>query len=68
MPVPNDEQTCSLISLVFFSYLDPVILLGYRVPHIKANQLPPLSDTDYSKNLVKKAFPVRRYVSKTDLP
>jgi len=59
MPVPNDEQTCSIASLLFYSYLDPVIFLGYRVPHLKPEQLPPLCDTDYTKTLVKKHFPVR---------
>ncbi|KAF8956519.1 multidrug resistance-associated ABC transporter [Flammula alnicola] len=57
MPVPNDEQTCSLFSFLLYSYLDPVIFLGYRVEHLEVNQLPPLSDTDYSKNLIKRAFP-----------
>jgi hypothetical protein len=59
MPVTNDEHTCSLISLVVYSYLDPVIFLGAKVSHLKFDQLPPLMDTDYSKNLVKRAFPVR---------
>ncbi|KAF9475019.1 multidrug resistance-associated ABC transporter [Pholiota conissans] len=57
MPVINDEQTCSLFSLVLYTFLDPVILLGSRVAHLKYDQLPPLSDTDYSKNLTKYAFP-----------
>ncbi|KAF8963033.1 multidrug resistance-associated ABC transporter [Flammula alnicola] len=57
MPVTNDEQTCSLFALVMYTYLDPIIFLGYRVPHLKFDQLPPLSDTDYSKNLTSKAFP-----------
>ncbi|KAF8966510.1 multidrug resistance-associated ABC transporter [Flammula alnicola] len=57
MPVTNDEQTCSLFSLIMYSYLDPIIFLGYRVPHLRFDQLPPLSDTDYSKNLTSKAFP-----------
>lgn len=59
MTVTNDEQTCSLVSLITFKYLDPVIFLGYRVPHLKSDQLPPLSDIEYAKNLTKKAFPVR---------
>jgi len=59
MPETNDEQTCSLFSLITYIYLDPVVLLGYRVPHLKYDQLPPLSDTDYARNLRKKAFPVR---------
>ncbi|KAF8963030.1 multidrug resistance-associated ABC transporter [Flammula alnicola] len=57
MPVPNDEQTCSLFSFLMYSYLDPVIFLGYRVEHLEVDQLPPLSDTDSSKHLIKRAFP-----------
>lgn len=58
MPVTNDEQTCSLFALAVYTYLDPVILQGYRVPHLPFDQLPPLSDTDYAKNLTGSAFPV----------
>lgn len=58
MPVPNDEQTCSLFSLVVYSYLDPIIFLGGRVSHLRFDQLPPLSDTDFSKKLTEEAFPV----------
>jgi len=58
MPKSNDEQTCSLFSLITYIYLDPIILLGYRVPHLKYDQLPPLSDTDYASNLRGEAFPV----------
>ncbi|KJA23280.1 hypothetical protein HYPSUDRAFT_201568 [Hypholoma sublateritium FD-334 SS-4] len=57
MPVTNDEQTCSLFALVVYTYLDPIIFLGARVSHLRFDQLPPLSDTDYSKNLTKEAFP-----------
>lgn len=59
MPVTNDEHTSSLISLALYTYLDPVILLGAKVSHLKYDQLPPLMDTDYSENLIKRAFPVR---------
>ncbi len=58
MPVTNDEQTCSLFALVVYSYLDPIIFLGGRVPHLRFDQLPPLSDTDFSKHLTSEAFPV----------
>ncbi|KAF8811726.1 hypothetical protein BYT27DRAFT_7160557 [Phlegmacium glaucopus] len=57
MPEPNPEQTCSLFSLVFYTYLDPVIMLGYRVPHLRFDQLPPLSDSDFSQHITKNAFP-----------
>ncbi|KJA13741.1 hypothetical protein HYPSUDRAFT_530239 [Hypholoma sublateritium FD-334 SS-4] len=57
MPVTNAEQTCSIFSLAVYTYLDPVIFLGARVPHLAFDQLPPISDTDYAKNLIEKAFP-----------
>jgi ABC-type multidrug transport system fused ATPase/permease subunit len=57
MPEPNPEQTCSLFALASYAYLDPVIMLGYRLPHLHFDQLPPLSDSDYSQNITKNAFP-----------
>ena len=60
MPVTNDEQTCSIFALAAYTYLDPIIFLGARVPHLAFDQLPPISDTDYAKHLTEKAFPVCR--------
>lgn len=54
---PNPEQTASLISLVTYAFLDPTILLANRIPHLSADQLPPIADYDQAKNLVKKSFP-----------
>ena len=65
MPEPNPEQTCSLFALIFYTYLDPVIMLGYRVPHLRFDQLPPLSDSDYSQHITKHAFPVE-FIFKTN--
>jgi hypothetical protein len=58
MPVANAEQTSSLFSLVLYFFLDPIIFLGYRVPHLKFDQLPPLCDYDYAENLRARAWPV----------
>jgi len=58
MPFPIAEQTCSIFSLMFYFHLDPIIFLGYRVPHLKSDQLPPSPDSDYVKNLLSKHFPV----------
>ncbi|PPQ72967.1 hypothetical protein CVT25_004484, partial [Psilocybe cyanescens] len=57
MPVPNDEQTCSLFALYMYTYLDPIIFLGYRVSHLQYDQISPLSDSDYSRHLTQFAFP-----------
>lgn len=54
---PSPEQVTPLISLVLWTFLDPVVWLAYRVPHLKFEQLPPLADYDAGKNLVTKGFP-----------
>ncbi|KAF7319288.1 ATP-binding cassette transporter [Mycena chlorophos] len=56
MPVPNPEQSASLFSLMFYVFLDPIILLGYRLRHITPDQLPPLADYDYAANIKAKNF------------
>ncbi|KAG5648265.1 hypothetical protein DXG03_006224 [Asterophora parasitica] len=57
MPVPNPEQTASLFSLVTYSFLDPIIFLAHRIPHLSHEQLPPLSDYDSAQELKAKSFP-----------
>lgn len=52
----NPEQTTSLLSLILYSFLDPIIFLAYRVPRLSHDMLPPLADYDYTKNLVKRSF------------
>jgi hypothetical protein len=58
MPETNTEQTASILSLALYSFLDPIIFLGYRIPHLKIEQLPPLCDYDSAENLKARAFPV----------
>ncbi|KAL4243444.1 hypothetical protein ABKN59_001093 [Abortiporus biennis] len=53
---PNPEQTCSLLSLMLYNFLDHVIFLAYRVPHLGYDKLPPLADYDETKNLVARSF------------
>lgn len=57
MPTPNPEQTASLISLVFFSFLDYIVFAAYRMPHFPYERLPPLADYDYLEALRKRSFP-----------
>ncbi|KAJ3511583.1 hypothetical protein NLJ89_g4015 [Agrocybe chaxingu] len=57
MPVTNGEDTCSLFSLLVFAFLDPVVSLAYRESHLRFDQLPPLMDKDYAKNMKRKSFP-----------
>ncbi|KAG6837885.1 hypothetical protein H0H93_013038 [Arthromyces matolae] len=57
MEVPNPEQTASLLSLAVYSFLDPIVFLAYKIPHLSHEQLPPLSDSDYAKTLKANSFP-----------
>ena len=52
----NPEQTTPLLSLMLYTFLDPIIFLAYRVPHLSHDMLPPLADYDYTRNLVKRSF------------
>ncbi|KAF8953252.1 multidrug resistance-associated ABC transporter [Flammula alnicola] len=56
MSTPNPEQTASIISMVTYSYLDSVIIMGYKVPHLRADQLPPLADSDFAQYQTGRAF------------
>ncbi|OSX68144.1 hypothetical protein POSPLADRAFT_1043275 [Postia placenta MAD-698-R-SB12] len=49
---PLTKQTASLASLVFFTWIDPIVFKAYRVPHLSVDELPPLADYDDSESLV----------------
>ncbi|KAJ7919040.1 P-loop containing nucleoside triphosphate hydrolase protein [Mycena leptocephala] len=53
---PIGSRPASLISTMFYFFLDPIVFLGYRVPHLTHDQLPPLCDYDASANLKKRNF------------
>ncbi|KAK0478556.1 hypothetical protein IW261DRAFT_1551827 [Armillaria novae-zelandiae] len=57
MPLPSPEQTAPLISMMLHSYLDPLVLKAYRIPHLPFDQLPPLADYDTSQVLKARSFP-----------
>ncbi|KAJ7904073.1 hypothetical protein B0H13DRAFT_2663493 [Mycena leptocephala] len=63
MPAPNPEQTASPLSLLLFTFLDPVILLAYKLPHLPYDLLPPLADSDSSEHLKKREH---RYVLQSE--
>jgi hypothetical protein len=52
----NPEQTASLFSFLFYVWLDPLIFKAYRLPHLGTEHLPPLSDYDYTKNLIARSY------------
>ncbi|KAJ8594874.1 hypothetical protein M405DRAFT_929881 [Rhizopogon salebrosus TDB-379] len=54
---PHPEQTSSWLSMILYTWLDPIVFKAYRVPHLPQEELPPLADHDYSRNLKKKSFP-----------
>ncbi|KAJ6519437.1 hypothetical protein C8R45DRAFT_1066135 [Mycena sanguinolenta] len=56
MPVPNPEQTASIISTLLYFFMDPIVFLGYREKHLSHDQLPPLADYDYAGNLKAQNF------------
>ncbi|KAH9967588.1 hypothetical protein BC827DRAFT_1264378 [Russula dissimulans] len=47
----NPEQTASRLSMMLYTFLDPIIFLANRVPHLSQDMLPPLADYDYAKNI-----------------
>jgi hypothetical protein len=57
----NPEQTTSLFSLVIYAFLDPLLFLAARLPHLGHENLFPLADYDYSRNTTRKAFPVTAF-------
>jgi hypothetical protein len=56
---PNPEQTASVFSMWTYSFLDPIVFLAYRVPHLAFSRLPPLADYDHTHNLKVTSFKVR---------
>ncbi|KAI9438180.1 hypothetical protein H4582DRAFT_2111639 [Lactarius indigo] len=52
----NPEQTAPLLSMMTYTFIDPIVFLANRVPHLSQEMLPPLADYDYTENLVKKSF------------
>ncbi|KZV74802.1 P-loop containing nucleoside triphosphate hydrolase protein [Peniophora sp. CONT] len=52
---PHPEQTASILSHATFTYLQPIISLAYRVPHLPFDLLPPLADYDHARVLVSSA-------------
>jgi hypothetical protein len=58
MEVPNPEQTASLLSMVTYRFLDPLVFTAYKVKHLAWDQLPPLNDNDQAHVLKERSFKV----------
>jgi len=54
----NPEQTSSIISMMTYTFLDPIIVMGSKVSHLPADQLPLLNDRDGAKYQTGWAFKV----------
>ena len=59
MKVPNPEQTASILSLIVYSFMDPLVLEAYRVPHLSHERLPAIAECDHTEYIREKAFPVK---------
>ncbi|KAI0717852.1 P-loop containing nucleoside triphosphate hydrolase protein [Cerioporus squamosus] len=55
---PNPEQTASLLSLLSYNFIAPIIWLAYRMPHLPFDMFPPLPDYDHLRNIVGRSFPI----------
>ncbi|KAI0775463.1 hypothetical protein BC629DRAFT_1595092 [Irpex lacteus] len=55
-PIANPEQTASLFSFLFYLFVEPIVLKASRVKRLGADELPPLSDFDAAKNLIKQSY------------
>ncbi|KAL0565845.1 hypothetical protein V5O48_016172 [Marasmius crinis-equi] len=53
---PSPEQITCLFSLIVYTFLDPIVILAYRVPHVPWESLPPLSDYDFARYLRGRSF------------
>lgn len=51
-------MTASYISLLTYSFIDPLVRKAYRVPHLGLDELPPLQADQSSASLTAEAFPV----------
>ncbi|KAL0577586.1 hypothetical protein V5O48_004384, partial [Marasmius crinis-equi] len=49
--IRSPEQITCLFSLIVYAFLDPIVILAYRVPHVPWESLPPLSDYDFARYL-----------------
>ncbi|KZV76922.1 P-loop containing nucleoside triphosphate hydrolase protein [Peniophora sp. CONT] len=52
---PAAEQTASIASMVTFWFMEPLVFLAYRLPRLPYDQIPPLADYDWAKNLVDRS-------------
>ncbi|KAH9846280.1 P-loop containing nucleoside triphosphate hydrolase protein [Lenzites betulinus] len=54
---PAPEQTASILSLVIFGFLEPLVWKAWCIPRLTYEMLPPLPAYDYLANLRRQSFP-----------
>lgn len=55
---PNPEQTASIASFLFYTFLDKTIWKAYNLLHLSYDELPSLCDYDDAAALKKRGYPV----------
>lgn len=58
MKVPNPEQTASILSVLLYIFVDPVVFAAYRNSRLGEDELDPLCDSDSAEYLKEISFPV----------
>lgn len=53
---PNPDQTCSLLSLLTYSFMNEPIYAAYKFPQSASEFLPPMADYDRTAHLVNRSF------------
>ncbi|EMD39558.1 hypothetical protein CERSUDRAFT_111873 [Gelatoporia subvermispora B] len=54
---PAPEQTASILSLMFFLFMDQVVVKAWRTAHLPLDQLPSIADFDMVHNLIERGYP-----------
>ena len=51
-------QTASWLSFLSYGYLTPLVIKGYKQPHLGVDDLPPISDRDKIETMVQLHYAV----------
>ncbi|EMD39570.1 hypothetical protein CERSUDRAFT_150130 [Gelatoporia subvermispora B] len=53
---PTPEQTASILSLLFFFFMDGLVMKAWRTEHLSLEQFLPIADYDTAQNLIKRSY------------
>ncbi|EMD39575.1 hypothetical protein CERSUDRAFT_111891 [Gelatoporia subvermispora B] len=54
---PTPEQTASIFSLMFYFFMDGLVMKAWRTDHLPLEQFSPAADYDLAHNLIKRSYP-----------